>query len=86
MKLFLWEKCAGDPAKTVGTILFVHGSSMASQPTFDLQVPGRTDSSVMVCRQGDDLSVITSYSIHYTKLYDSSTRCNTTTSCPWRCA
>ena len=24
-----------------GTILFVHGSSMASQPTFDLQVPGR---------------------------------------------
>jgi hypothetical protein len=30
-----------------GTILFVHGSSMASQPTFDLQVPGRPDSSVM---------------------------------------
>jgi len=25
----------------------VHGSSMASQPTFDLQVPGRPDSSVM---------------------------------------
>ena len=35
------EKCAGDPAKSIGTILFVHGSSMASQPTFDLQVPGR---------------------------------------------
>ena len=47
VKLFLWEKCAGDPAKSVGTILFVHGSSMASQPTFDLQVPGRTDSSAM---------------------------------------
>jgi pimeloyl-ACP methyl ester carboxylesterase len=30
-----------------GTVLFVHGSSMASQPTFDLQVPGRQDSSVM---------------------------------------
>ncbi len=41
VKLFLWEKCAGDPAKSAGTILFVHGSSMASQPTFDLQVPGR---------------------------------------------
>ncbi len=41
VKLFLFEKSAGDPAKTVGTILFVHGSSMASQPTFDLQVPGR---------------------------------------------
>jgi pimeloyl-ACP methyl ester carboxylesterase len=47
VRLFLWEKSAGDPAKTVGTILFVHGSSMASQPTFDLQVPGRADSSVM---------------------------------------
>jgi pimeloyl-ACP methyl ester carboxylesterase len=46
-KLFMFEKCAGDPAKTVGTILFVHGSSMAGQPTFDLQVPGRSDSSVM---------------------------------------
>jgi pimeloyl-ACP methyl ester carboxylesterase len=47
VKLFLWEKCVGDPAKTVGTVFFVHGSSMASQPTFDLQVPGRPDSSVM---------------------------------------
>ena len=47
VKLFMWEKSAGDPAKSAGTILFVHGSSMASQPTFDLQVPGRQDSSAM---------------------------------------
>ena len=47
VKLFLWEKCAGDPAAARGTIVFVHGSSMASQPTFDLDVPGRPDSSVM---------------------------------------
>ncbi len=47
VKLFMFEKCVGDPAKTVGTVLFVHGSSMAGQPTFDLQVPGRPDSSVM---------------------------------------
>src|SRR5215831_17757141 len=47
VKLFMWNKCAGDPTKTAGTILFVHGSSMASQPTFDLHVPGRPDSSVM---------------------------------------
>src|SRR5256714_1616450 len=47
VKLFLWNKVAGDPAKTKGTILFVHGSSMASQPTFDLEVPGRPDSSAM---------------------------------------
>jgi len=47
VKLFLWNKCAGDPAKARDTILFVHGSSMASQPTFDLHVPGRPDSSAM---------------------------------------
>ena len=56
VKLFLWNKVAGDPAKTSGTILFVHGSSMASQPTFDLDVPGRPDSSAMdwFARQGFD--------------------------------
>jgi pimeloyl-ACP methyl ester carboxylesterase len=56
VKLFLWEKCAGDPAKSVGTILFVHGSSMASTPTFDLQVPGQPDSSAMdhFARRGFD--------------------------------
>jgi pimeloyl-ACP methyl ester carboxylesterase len=47
VKLFMFEKCASDPGKSTGTILFVHGSSMAGQPTFDLQVPGRPDSSVM---------------------------------------
>jgi pimeloyl-ACP methyl ester carboxylesterase len=45
VKLFLWRKAASGAAR--GTVLFVHGSSMASQPTFDLQVPGRPDSSVM---------------------------------------
>src|SRR6266550_4602518 len=45
--LFLWNKHAGDPSGPAGRILFVHGSSMASQPTFDLQVPGRADSSAM---------------------------------------
>jgi pimeloyl-ACP methyl ester carboxylesterase len=56
VKLFLWNKVAGDPAKTKGTILFVHGSSMASQPTFDLDVPGRPDSSAIeyFARQGYD--------------------------------
>src|SRR5213596_1090328 len=45
VKLFLWRKTGG--AATRGTILFVHGSSMAGQPTFDLQVPGRPHSSAM---------------------------------------
>jgi len=45
VRLFLWEKKA--VGATTGTILFVHGSSMASQPTFDLAVPGRAHSSVM---------------------------------------
>ncbi|MCK9915220.1 alpha/beta fold hydrolase [Microbacteriaceae bacterium K1510] len=47
VKLFLFEKYVGNPAATKGTVLFVHGSSMAGQPTFDLQVPGRPDSSAM---------------------------------------
>ena len=48
VKLFLWEKRAAKPAgKNEGTVLFVHGSSMGSQPTFDLQVPGRPHSSAM---------------------------------------
>jgi len=56
VNLFLWNKVAGDLAKTKGTILFVHGSSMASQPTFDLHVPGRPDSSAMeyFAKQGYD--------------------------------
>jgi len=46
VKLYLYEKAAvSAPAR--GTILFVHGSSMGSRPTFDLQVPGRPHSSVM---------------------------------------
>ena len=47
VRLFLWEKFVGAPTGKRGTVLFVHGSSMASQPTFDLTVPGRPDSSVM---------------------------------------
>jgi pimeloyl-ACP methyl ester carboxylesterase len=46
VKLFLWEKRAPGGPKN-GTVLFVHGSSMASQPVFDLQVPGRPNSSAM---------------------------------------
>ncbi len=47
IKLFLWQKPANPKVAPAGTILFVHGSSMASQPTFDLHVPGRAQSSVM---------------------------------------
>jgi pimeloyl-ACP methyl ester carboxylesterase len=56
VRLFLWEKRARGDRTGRGTVLFVHGSSMASQPTFDLAVPGRTDSSVMdwFARQGFD--------------------------------
>jgi pimeloyl-ACP methyl ester carboxylesterase len=55
-RLFLWNKIAGQPAMDTPTLLFVHGSSMASQPTFDLQVPGRADSSAMdwFARRGFD--------------------------------
>ena len=47
IKLFLWQKKASNSVPHAGTIFFVHGSSMASQPTFDLNVPGRPYSSAM---------------------------------------
>jgi len=47
VKLFLWNKKPPAGVQKRGTIFFVHGSSMASQPTFDLHVPGRPDSSAM---------------------------------------
>ena len=47
IRLFLWRKPAVAGVPHAGTVLFVHGSSMASQPTFDLHVPGRVHSSVM---------------------------------------
>ena len=47
VRLFLWEKKASAKVPRAGTLFFVHGSSMASQPTFDLHVPGRPWSSAM---------------------------------------
>ena len=47
IKLFLWEKKASSEVPHAGTLFFVHGSSMASQPTFDLHVAGRPYSSAM---------------------------------------
>ncbi len=45
--LFLWEKPNASGGTPRGTVLFVHGSSMASQPTFDLRVGGMPEASVM---------------------------------------
>jgi pimeloyl-ACP methyl ester carboxylesterase len=47
VRLFLWEKYVRSPEDVRGTVLLVHGSSMASTPTFDLHVPGHADSSLM---------------------------------------
>jgi pimeloyl-ACP methyl ester carboxylesterase len=40
VKLFLFEKHAGVPGNKP-VVLFVHGSSMSSQATFDMKMPGR---------------------------------------------
>jgi pimeloyl-ACP methyl ester carboxylesterase len=45
VRLFLWRKRTADAGK--GVILFVHGSSVSSTPVFDLQIPGRPQSSTM---------------------------------------
>ncbi len=55
VKLYLWEKRAiAQPSR--GTLVFVHGSSMASTPGFDFQMPGKPDASMMdwFARRGFD--------------------------------
>lgn len=47
VRLYMWNKYVGSPENKKGTVLFVHGSSMASTPTFDLHVEGRPYSSAM---------------------------------------
>jgi len=53
VRLFLWRKQRADMVGSVrsaqhrGTVVFVHGSSMASTPVFDLQIPERPQSSLM---------------------------------------
>ncbi|MDB5805593.1 MAG: alpha/beta hydrolase fold protein [Betaproteobacteria bacterium] len=47
VSLFLWEKPAVAGLPKRGTVLFVHGSSMGSQPVFDLRVDGIPDASTM---------------------------------------
>ena len=54
IRLFLWRKRLADPQQRVGTILFVHGSSMASTPTFDLQFPGRPSAMDWFAQLGYD--------------------------------
>src|SRR5215510_13979089 len=47
VSFFLWRKSKTLPRDASGTSLYVHGSSVATQPTFRLHVPGRPDSSAM---------------------------------------
>lgn len=53
-KLFLWEKRRAQNTAQRGTVLFVHGSSMAGQPTFDLQMAGRPSAMDYFAGQGFD--------------------------------
>ena len=51
IRLFMWRKRLASTSSRAksksGVIVFVHGSSMASTPVFDLQVPGKPDYSAM---------------------------------------
>ncbi len=49
VRLFMWNKKLRNPsaAPSRGTLIFVHGSSVSSTPVFDLQIPGRIESSTM---------------------------------------
>ena len=50
VRLFAWRKVARGGGQK-GALLFVHGSSMASTPVFDLQVPSRERSSGLSAAQ-----------------------------------
>jgi pimeloyl-ACP methyl ester carboxylesterase len=47
VRLFVWRKRSRSGDQARGTVVLVHGSSMGSVPSFDLQVPGVPDSSLM---------------------------------------
>src|SRR5262249_23718621 len=47
VRLFLWNKHAGDSSGPAGEILFGHGAPMAAHPTFALRGPGRAFPSGM---------------------------------------
>ena len=53
VRLFMWRKHLADPKLVAGkpgagkVIVFVHGSSVSSTPVYDLQIPGRANSSMM---------------------------------------
>jgi pimeloyl-ACP methyl ester carboxylesterase len=47
VRLFVWRKPPPEHGARRAAILFVHGSSMGSVPSFDLQVPGRPGMSAM---------------------------------------
>ena len=51
VKLYVWEKFAGaQPSKKV--VVLAHGSATAGRESFDLQVPGMTDISLVDVRAG----------------------------------
>jgi pimeloyl-ACP methyl ester carboxylesterase len=56
IRLFAWRRNAAAPGPRKGTLLFVHGSSVSSTPVFDLEIPGRPESSTMqwFARKGFD--------------------------------
>lgn len=58
VRLFLWRKCKVVPgADKRPPVILVHGSSLSSLPTFDLDVPGHADYSFMdwLAHRGHDV-------------------------------
>lgn len=56
VRIYIWEKYTGSP-KNKPVIILAHGSATAGKESFDLQVPGRPDFSVMdaLAKQGFDV-------------------------------
>lgn len=56
IKIYVWEKFTGSP-KNKPVIVLAHGSATAGKESFDLQVPGKKDISLMdvLAQQGFDV-------------------------------
>ena len=55
-KLYLWEKCQGNPAGKPVVVL-AHGSATAGRESFDLQIPGNPSYSLMDFLAGEGFDV-----------------------------
>ena len=54
VRLFMWRRPRAAGSPRLGTLLLIHGSSMSSTPSYDLQIPGRASTMDWLSGRGFD--------------------------------